>query len=65
MNTQQFEVNTQQFVFLRCHLSALRAADYAHSPNIAVRILTALMDYPSTSLTCPLPEPGQHTDACI
>ena len=41
-------VTTLQFGFLRCHLPALRAADYTHSPNIAVRILTALMDYPST-----------------
>ena len=41
-------VTTLQFSFLRCHLPDLRAADYAHSPNIAVRILTALMDYPST-----------------
>ena len=41
-------VTTLQFGFLRCHLPALRAADYAHSPNVAVRILTALMDYPST-----------------
>ena len=41
-------VTTLQFGFLRCHLPALRAADYTHSPNIAVRILTALMDYPNT-----------------
>ena len=41
-------VTTLQFGFLRCHLPDLRAADYAHSANIAVRILTALMDYPST-----------------
>ena len=41
-------VTTLQFGFLHCHLPALRAADYAHSPNVAVRILTALMDYPST-----------------
>ena len=41
-------VTTLQFSFLRCHLPDLRAADYAHSANIAVRILTALMDYPST-----------------
>jgi len=31
-----------------CHLAMLDALDYAYSPNIAVRILTALMDYPST-----------------
>ncbi|WP_125094219.1 hypothetical protein [Lautropia dentalis] len=41
-------VTTLQFGFLRCHLPDLRAADYAHSANIAVRILTALMDYPNT-----------------
>ena len=41
-------VTTLQFGFLRCHLPALRAADHAHSANIAMRILTVLMDYPST-----------------
>ena len=41
-------VTTLQFGFLRCHLPDLRAADYAHSPNIAVRILTVMIGYSST-----------------
>ncbi|RRN44789.1 hypothetical protein EHV23_00370 [Lautropia dentalis] len=31
-----------------CHLAMLDALDHAHSPNIAVRILTVMMGYPNT-----------------
>lgn len=30
------------------HLATLNAADYAHSPNIALRILSVMMHYPNT-----------------